>query len=118
MLGYVMANRNLRDFYERIARILRMHAQGYGFEAAGTLGRSYYARRQRLRVPVIAPVLVVMAGVVFLKAMLHAGLGAQDYEARVAALWTGSAFDRVGAFLMQPDPATLWVADLLVRVKP
>lgn len=111
--GFVMADPNLRDFYERVARILRAHEQGYGFEAAGALGRSHHARPRRAGLPVMGPVLVVVVGVVLLKAVLHQGLGAADYEARAAALWQGSALDRLGAVMMQPDPASLWLSERL-----
>ncbi len=30
---------NLNDFYSRVSRIEKSHAKGYGFEAAGSLGR-------------------------------------------------------------------------------
>lgn len=108
-----MADPNLRDFYDRVTRILRAHEKGYGFEAVGTLGRSHYTRRKALRIPVMGPVLVLVCGIVLLKAIIHQGLGAQDYQERVAALWAGGALDRAGAVLMQPDPATLWVSDRL-----
>ncbi|MFN6976895.1 MAG: hypothetical protein ACK4OP_02135 [Gemmobacter sp.] len=105
-----MADPNLRDFYDRVARILRAQERGYGFEAAGTLGRSHYPRPRRLRIPVMAPVLVLVCGVLVIKAILHQGLGATDYEGRVAALWDGNAIDRVGAVIMQQDPATVWLS--------
>jgi hypothetical protein len=102
-----MADPNLRDFRERLARIGRAHARGYRFEAAGGRGRSHDARPRKVRRPVMGPVLVIVAGIVLFKADLHQGLGAQDCAARAAALRQGSAFDRLGAVLMQPDPATL-----------
>ena len=36
-----MYDPNMRDFYRRVGRIERTHAQGGGFEAAGTLGMTY-----------------------------------------------------------------------------
>ncbi len=37
-----MADPNLVDFYSNVARFEKMRAKGYGFDAAGTLGRSYF----------------------------------------------------------------------------
>ena len=37
-----MADPNLVDFYSNVARFEKKRAKGYGFDAAGTLGRSYF----------------------------------------------------------------------------
>lgn len=105
-----MADKVMKDFYHRVARIERAHEKRNGFDAARALGRSHYAPPRRLRPPVIAPVLVVLACILLLKGMIYAGLGAQDYEARAAALWDGGAIDRFGAVIMQPDPVSTWLA--------
>lgn len=105
-----MADKVMRDFYQRVARIERAREQGLGLEAQGALGRSHYARNRRWRIPVAGPVLIVVAGVILLKAVVHAGLGTQEYEARAATLWAGGAVERVGAVVMQPDPVSAWLA--------
>jgi hypothetical protein len=105
-----MADKVLRDFHERVARIERAHARASGFGAQGAPGRSHRTRWGRWRVPVIGPVLVLVLGVILLKAVIQAGLGTQDYAARVAALWEGGAVERIGAVVMQPDLASAWLA--------
>jgi hypothetical protein len=115
-----MGNASLRDFYERIARILKARARGYGFEAAGALGRSHYTRHarlhRRLRVPVMAPVLILFGGVIVLKAVIYRGVGAGVYDARVDALWQGEGVERVGAMVMHADPLTRALSDMIARL--
>jgi|GEM_PF-2282304 len=45
-----------------------------------------------------------------LKGVILHDLGAQSYEDRVARLQSGKEFDKLGAWLMQADPVTEWVA--------
>lgn len=112
-----MADPNLRDFYGRLDRIEKAHQRGYGFEAAGTLGRSHYGRGRRPGVGVVAPAVFVATAVILLKALIHHGIGAGVYDARVADLWQGqTALERIGAAVMQADPATLWLSDLIARL--
>ena len=44
-----MADQNMVDFYGRVSRIKKARAKGYGFEAVGTLGRSYYTQHAPAR---------------------------------------------------------------------
>jgi hypothetical protein len=60
-----MTDPNLNDFKGRVARIQEARQNGYGFEATGTLGRSYYHRSAAQRRSVIGPV-VFMVLCVFL----------------------------------------------------
>ena len=111
-----MADPNLREFYGRVSRIEKAYDQGRGFEASGALGRSHYASRRRFRIPVMGPVLVVVCGVIGLKAAIHQGVGAGVYDERVAALWQGDGIDRMGAAIMQPDAATIWLSEQIGRM--
>ena len=108
-----MADPNLRDFYGRIARIEAMSRLGYGFEAAGTLGRSHYQQPRRRRRPVLGPVLIICASVIFIKALIHQGVGAASYEARVEQLWQAEGVEVLGAIIMQADPLTLRLSDAM-----
>ena len=53
---------------------------------------------------------LVALSVVFLKGVIHNQIGADHYNLRVAELAQGSSVDRLGAFVMKADPATLWVS--------
>ena len=108
-----MSDPNLVDFYGRVARIERAHSKGYGFEAKGTLGRSHYLRPTRQRRPLLRVLTFSFVCIFGLKGTMHYNIGPESYDARVARLQTGQEFDKLGAWLMQADPVTLWVADLI-----
>ncbi len=110
-----MADGKLAAFNSRVRRIEKDHTNGYGFEAVGTLGRSHYRPRRRLRLPVAGPLLVIVALVVVMKALIQLHLGAGLYQERVDRLWLGNPAERIGAVLMQPDPLSLWLAGRLGR---
>ena len=111
-----MFDPNIQDFYERVGRLKQAHAEGYGFEAVGVLGRSHYRRPQRKnRMKILFPILfVLMAGMV-MKGGIHYFVGAKTYENRVASLQQGQGFDKLGAALMAPDSVTLWVSQAIRR---
>jgi hypothetical protein len=102
---------NLDDFYRRIARVSVAHAKGFAFEAPGAIGRSAYPRPRRSVLRHFRPLIWLVAGVIAIKAMILHSIGAEVYAARVETLSSGEGFDRVGGFMMQADPATLWLAD-------
>ena len=106
-----MTDPNLTDFYGRVARIQRARVKGYGFEAPGTLGRSYYFRPKARRRSIVAPVLFLLVSGFLLKGAIYHYVGAQSYHGRVAALMAGHGIDSVGGWLMQADPVTLFVSD-------
>ena len=111
-------DQNLNDFYSRVSRIEKSHAKGYGFEAAGTVGRRSSGRGRGRILKLVKPAVLVLAMGVGLKGVIHYFVGAQTYENRVSALAAGSGFDPVGAWLMYADPATLWVSGKLQSVLP
>ena len=56
--------------------------------------------------------LMVLLGAAFLfKAFLLSSLGASVYTERVALLSAGSIVEQGGAWVMQADPATVWIAE-------
>ena len=111
-----MTDPNLKDFYGRVARLQKARAKGYGFEAAGTLGRSYFHPPATQRRSVLGPILFLVLCTVLLKGMIHHSIGAQSYDERVASLRAGDGIERAGGWLMQAEPATVFVADQITRV--
>ena len=108
-----MSDPSFAEFNSRIARIEKARSKGYGFEASGTLGRSFYtrhARRMRMDIPLLRPVMALLICGTILKALFLTHLGTQAYEDRVARLMEGQGFDRIGGFLMTADPVTEQVA--------
>ncbi|PZX11471.1 hypothetical protein [Celeribacter halophilus] len=66
-------------------------------------------RRRGLRRP-IHLVFVALAGIILFKAVLYATLGSSTYVARVEDLAAGTAIERAGAWVMQADQLTIWLA--------
>ena len=110
-----MADPNMVDFYGRVSRINKARAKGYGFEAVGTLGRSYYVQHapSRSRISILKPALIVLFGAFGLKGAIHYQIGGSVYSERVADLQSGAGFDRLGGYLMQADPVTMFVSEKL-----
>ncbi|MGO4916188.1 hypothetical protein [Pseudogemmobacter sp. W21_MBD1_M6] len=51
-----------------------------------------------------------------LKGFLYVNLGAITYTERVGKLQSGTVVEQFGAYVMQADPVTLWVADQIHNV--
>jgi len=109
---------NLNQFYSRVSRIEKAHAKGYGFEAAGTIGRKPPSRAGARLLKLAKPLVLGLALGVALKGTIHYYVGPQTYESRVSALAAGTGFDPVGAWLMQADPITLYVSSQLQILLP
>jgi len=65
--------------------------------------------RARFRVP-IKPLLVFIIAVIAFKGFLIANLGPATYDDRVAKLRSGTIVEQAGAFIMQSDPASHYIA--------
>lgn len=105
-----MADPNLVDFYSNVAHFEKRRQKGYGFEAAGTLGKYYYTKRSRKRRSFLRPLLMVAVCLFGLKGMIYQAVGTAEYDSRVASLEAGVGFDRLGGWLMRADPVTKLVA--------
>ena len=108
-----MTDPNLNDFKGRVARIQEARENGYGFEATGTLGRSFYHRPAAQRRSVLLPVLFLVLCVFVLKGAVYRSVGADLYNERVTELLASPGIGRVGGWLMQAEPATILMADLI-----
>lgn len=105
-------NEQYREFGMRLRRIDRRHrklSDGYVTSVNHDGLIIAVPRRRRIRVP-FAGIALLAVGVLALKGMVHAQLGPEVYEARIAGLAQGGQIERVGAWVMQPDPITLWVS--------
>lgn len=105
-----MTDANLDDFYGRVARIQKARAKGYGFEAEGALGRSYYYRPSPKRRSIAGPILMIILCGIGMKSAVHYQVGDMVYEARVERLMAGEGFERLGGLLMTADPVTTFVS--------
>ena len=101
------------EFDRRMRRISKRQSklsQGYrtsvnsdGLVVAKPARRSYRGMLRGLAILII--VMMIFKGV------LHAQLGASAYEDRVVALKAGSVAEQAGAWVMIPDPVTVWISD-------
>jgi hypothetical protein len=112
-----MSDPNLNDFYGRVGRIQKAHAQGFGFEAAGALGRSDFRKKPSKRRPMLRMFLFAVSFGLGLKGALYYQIGAERYDARVATLEQSGSAGSVQAFLMQADPITQFLSEQMQRIR-
>ena len=105
-----MTDPNLTDFYGRVARIQKARAKGYGFEAPGTLGRSFYYKPRAKRRSIVGPILFLLVCTFLLKGAIYHSIGADGYNERVASLQASDGIERIGGWMMQEEPATILVS--------
>lgn len=113
-----MSDPNMSEFYRRVERIQKARAKGHGFEAQGTLGRSFFTRPQPKRRGVLGPVLVLVLSVFLLKGLMISQIGRMEYQTRVDQLLTGAGMAPFGGWLMQVDPVSEAVALQLGSMLP
>ncbi len=109
-----MADPNLHDFYGRISRIEA--AKSGGRVVAATFGPAdamQHSKPQTRRLHYIKPIFLAVLLALMVKGAIHYKVGAATYDQRVASLAAGDGLDLVGAWLMQADPATLFVSDFI-----
>ncbi len=96
------------EFDRRMRRITRRHSQlshGYVTSINGD-GLVVAKPKRRSRRGTLRSLALLMIVMMMFKAVLHARLGALEYDARVFALTEGSVFEQAGAWLMVSDPLT------------
>jgi hypothetical protein len=107
-----MAELQLSEFYDRVARYERARAKGYGFEADGTLGRSFYLRpKRRGPLRVVLSVCLVLSTLIVLKAGIILFAGEGMYSERVARMQGGQSIDQLGAAILHIDPVSGFLVD-------
>ncbi len=100
------------EFSKRLRRIVRQHDRmRHGIVHRLTRDGLIVARpRSHMpRFPLKGVLTILAAGILF-KAFLFVHLGGITYAERVASLQDGSLIEQGGAWVMQIDPATEWVA--------
>ena len=108
-----------RNFYKRERAVRRKHTR---------MARGYVTKIDKNGVIVQKPdnkvkgfgarifVLLAIAFVIF-KGFILANLGAEEYAVRLASLEGGETYQQVGAWLMQVDPVTGFIAEQLQLLK-
>ena len=107
-----MSHSQMHQFDERLRRIDREHrALSRGFVLSVAKDGLVIAKPEtgRKRFP-WRTTLFVLAIVMAFKIMLHAYLGPEAYEERVARLAAGTTAEQIGAYVMAADPVTTAVS--------
>lgn len=110
--GFKMTDQNMADFYDSVRRYHALRSKGFAHEATGALGRSFYfgQLKSKRRRSLLAPVLFALTAAFLLKATIFYTVGPSNYQDRVARLEAGEGFDKFGAWLMQSEPVTEFLA--------
>lgn len=107
-------------FDKRLKRIVRRHDKMANGVVKTVNSDGLIVARPRLykpRFPLKGLLVVLFLGFLF-KGFLFAYLGEAAYSDRVASLQNGTVMEQAGAWIMQPDPATAFVADGIKMVLP
>lgn len=108
-------------FDKRLKRIVRRHEKINSSGAVRTVNSDGLIvakpRLYRPRFPLKGLLAVLFLGFLF-KGFLFAYLGEDGYAERVASLQGGSTMEQVGAWVMQPDPVTIFAAQGIATVLP
>jgi hypothetical protein len=93
------------EFYGRVARIEECR------------GSDPSARRRKAGAGLsggrwIAPLGMVLASIVAMKAVVHANIGPESYDHKIAVLAAGDVVDRAGAWVLAADPLTVKLSDM------
>ena len=105
-------------FDKRLRRIIRDH-QRMSYGVAHTMRQDgLIVARPRVYNPKfpLRGLILLIGAAVFFKGYIFAALGAESYAERIGQLSGGSLIEKVGAWIMYPDTATVAVAQLIGSV--
>lgn len=107
-------------FDKRLKRIVRRHDRMANGVVRTVGPDGLIVARPRIyhpRFPLKGILALVGAGFLF-KGLLFFYLGSDDYTARLAVLQQGTVMEQAGAWVMQPDPATTFIAGQITLLAP
>lgn len=109
-----MRDPHFKEFKSRLRKIDAQHRDGVGWAAAGAIGQSYYteSRRRSLAGRWLRPIAFTLLAIIVVKGAVHAYVGAESYDASIAVLGLGGTIEKVGAYVLQADPLTVFVSGL------
>jgi hypothetical protein len=114
-----MAQANV-PFDKRLKRIVRRHDRMANGVVTSVNADGLIVARPRVyrpKFPLKGLLALVVTGFLF-KGFLFAAIGAPAYEERVANLSGGSYVEQAGAWVMQPDVATVFIAEQVKTIMP
>lgn len=106
------------DFQSRVQAYEAARKKGLVFQAEGTIGGVPLRKKRPLRTGGRMFALMLLVAVVFSgKAALYAYGGPELYRSKLIPYMASTAtHDQIIAYVMHPDPVTLWVAKLFTDV--
>lgn len=107
-------------FDKRLKRIVRQHNKMSNGAVKTVNSDGLIVAKPRMyrpRFPLKGLLAVLFLGFLF-KGFLFAYLGEAEYVERVASLQSGTVLEQGGAWVMQPDPVTMIVADGVSKILP
>ncbi len=114
-----MAQANV-PFDKRLKRIVRRHDRMARGVVKTVSADGLIVARPRIytpRFPLKGLVVLIVIGFLF-KGFLLSYLGEAGYAERVGALSQGSVMEKAGAWVMQADPATVYLSNVISTVLP
>lgn len=106
------------QFDKRLRKIVKSHqrmANGVAYRVDGNGLITAKPRVYNPKFPLRGLILLVGAAFLF-KGYIYATLGAETYGERVSGLSQGALIEKAGGWIMQADPATLAVAEVLTSL--
>lgn len=106
------------EFDRRMRRISKRHSKlSHGYVTSVNPDGLVVAKPQRRsHRGTFRGLIILFAVMIVFKGFLHAQLGPAAYEDRVNALKEGSVVEQAGAWVMTPDPITLWISGQVVSL--
>ncbi len=114
-----MAQANV-PFDKRLKRIVRRHDRMSRGVVKTVSADGLIVARPRIytpRFPLKGIVVLILIGFLF-KGFLFSYLGEAGYADRVATLSNGSVMEKAGAWMMQADPATIYLGNAMSTIFP
>lgn len=100
-------------FNQRVQRLAKKHdAMSRGYKTRMRKDGLIVMKPRRSRPGVSLRAIVLFIGALLMfKGFLLANLGPEGYSERVAKLSEGTPVERAGAWVMQPDPVSVFIAE-------
>ncbi|WP_136634681.1 hypothetical protein [Pseudooceanicola onchidii] len=111
--GFAHFDRRLEQLEEKKAALDEGHRLSVDDTGLMKLIPTGARRRQIGRMIPLRAMMIMAVVVLCFKGFLLYRLGFGVYTAKVAGMAQGDTMDRVGAYLMQVDPVTLWIYEVL-----
>lgn len=111
-----MSDAQVHDFQKRVRDISRQHRKLSRGNVQLVERDGLLVPKRSLRVRGAFPVrglLLTLIGFMLFKGFVFMQAGAINYNDRVAKLAEGNTAEQVGAWVLQADPITRWIADTI-----